>query len=508
MLNLHQGLLSQGIESSVITATDIGEQSPWRAAYHRKYAAELLVGSNRTELSNSHFSLDYLGKDLMGHQDVKEADIIHLHWVADFLTSESILRLAALGKPLVWTLHDMRPFTGGCHFPAGCDGFKKDCSECPQLRSNYLHVTKHTLQAMAEALESQNITFVAPSSWIAEEFKASRSGQRYNVRRIPYGVDTNLFVRQSRVLARKALGLSDEAQYILMASNSFAEKRKGLNLASEVLAKFHALSNQSGQPARNVRLLFCGEAAPQIPGWIADSVGFLSAEQMPVVYSAADVMLFTPLEDNLPNVVLEAMACELPIVSHQVGGIPDMLDGIEGVPSLAKAGDVCRMAAALMEVLSAPVRLRELAGHSACMATTSRFSLAIQAKAYADLYSQVLGAASPRLTAEPTACFSEKQAAAFILYPALEKDLEIPAEGKGASNPILGLRRCVETRATHQERLEQFRQSWLPWILRPAAWRARKDRSRLTKIIRIAEASILNQPLRRFKWVTGEAPEG
>jgi glycosyltransferase involved in cell wall biosynthesis len=491
MLNLHQGLLLHGIESSIITAEDFGEQSFCHAAYHRKYAAELLVWSNRTELSNSHFSLDYLGKDVGGHDAVKRADVIHLHWAAEFLTSESIRRLAALGKPLVWTLHDMRPFTGGCHFPAGCEGFKKDCSECPQLRSNYFQATKHALQAMSEALESQNITFAAPSAWIADQLKASSMGRRHKIRIIPYGVDINLFLRQSRVPARKALGLNDEARYILLASNSFSEKRKGLNLASEVLAMFHVLSSQSSQPSQTVRLLFCGEATPEIPGWIADSVGFVPPEKMPAVYSAADVMLFTPQEDNLPNVVLEAMACELPVVSHRVGGIPDMLEQIVGPSSLAKSGDVNAMAAALQKLICAPDHLRERLGQSAREVATRRFSLTGQAEEYMDLYESIVGGVSPQADANHGFSAAPDLGAPFTLYPALEEDLTISWKEEIDGDSRLKLRKYVEIRAGYQEQLEKFSRSWWTWILQPFKWRARRKRKLLTEKIRCAEAKVV-----------------
>lgn len=491
MLNLHQGLLSQGAETSIITVGDVGGQSPWCADYHRKYAAELLVWSNRTELSNSHFSLDYLGKDVGGHDAVKQADVIHLHWTAEFLTSASIARIAALGKPMVWTLHDMRPFTGGCHFTAGCEGFKTDCSECPQLRSNYFHVTKHALRAMAETLESRNVTFVAPSAWIAGQFKESSIGRGHEMRIIPYGVDTNLFLRQSRVPARKALGLSDDVQYILLASNSFAEKRKGLGLASEVLAKFRILSSQSSQPAQNVRLLFCGEATPEIPGWIADSAGFVPPEKMPAVYSAADVMLFTPLEDNLPNVVLEAMACELPVVSHRVGGIPDMLEQIAGPSSLAKSGDVDAMAGALQKIVCAPDHLRERLGQSAREVATRRFSLTGQAEEYMNLYESAAGNVSPQVDTKHGFSGALDLGAPFSLYPALEEDLTISWKEEIDGESDMELRTYVEIRAGHQEQLKKSRRSWWPWILNPSAWRARRGRKLLTEKIRGAEAKVL-----------------
>lgn len=491
MLNLHQGLLSYGMDSSIIAAEDFGEQSPWHASYHRKYAAELLVWENRTNWSNSHFSLDYLGKDVVGQENIKQADIIHLHWVAEFLTSESISRIAALGKPLIWTLHDLRPFTGGCHFPAGCAGFKTDCSDCPQLRSNDFDVTSHALREMTEALESQNITFVAPSVWIANESKASAMGRKHIIRVVPYGVDTNLFVRQSRVLARKKLGLNEDTKYILLASNSFAEKRKGLSLASEVLAKVRALSNQSIQPAQNVHLLFCGEASPHMPGWMADSLGFVPAEQMPAVYSAADVILFTPLEDNLPNVVLEAMACELPIVSHRVGGIPDMLDGLGGMFSLPEQGDVTGMARLLLDFIQSPEDVLQQVGRLERQAVVARFTLSGQASAYIDLYGQAMDrqvwASRSSINTTAPKCVMPKN----LLYPRLEKDLVISPKKTPGESSLVTLHRAVERKAIFQDELEELRRKSWPWILRPRAWRARLGRSRANKDVLLAEEAIL-----------------
>ena len=491
MLNLHAGLVGQGCRSSIIVSSDQQSRSSLQTGRHRKYASDLLVWRDRTDLSNSHFSLDVLGHDISKHPAIVEADVVHFHWVAEFLTSESIRRIAALGKPLVWTLHDMRPFTGGCHFPAGCEGFKTDCSACPQLLSNYFHATKHALQAMAETLDSQNVTFVAPSVWIAEEFRASWMGRRHEIRVVPYGVDTNLFVRQSRVLARKALALNDDAKYILLASNSFAEKRKGLDLASEVLAKVRALSNQRVQPAQNVRLLFCGEASPQIEGWIADSVGFVPAEQMPAAYNAANVMLFTPLEDNLPNVVLEAMACELLIVSHRVGGIPDMLGGVGGIFSLPEQCDVTGMASLLVDFVQGPEDLLQQVGQSERQTVLSRFTISGQASAYVDLYGQamdrrVLASRSTLDTTEQKCRVSKN-----LFYPRLAEDLVISPKKTPGESSLVTLHRAVERKAIFQDELEELRRKSWPWILRPRAWRARLGRSRANKDVLLAEQAVL-----------------
>src|SRR3954465_8401478 len=141
---LHQGLQQIGVDSLM----HVREKASTDAAVHSwplnlrgwrrkrvRWLEKWYVRKNRTPLSNTYFSLD---RPLSLHERLiraaAAADIIHLHWVSEFLRAESIQRLLQLGKPVVWTLHDQRPFTGGCHFTAGCLGFTSDCATCAQLR--------------------------------------------------------------------------------------------------------------------------------------------------------------------------------------------------------------------------------------------------------------------------------------------------------------------------------------------------------------------------------------
>jgi glycosyltransferase involved in cell wall biosynthesis len=335
MLGLHEGLLSMGVESWILTGRKVLEVKNCVVAPVDqqkepclKDIALELIWKNRTPVSNTHFSLDCAEGNLLDQPMLREADVIHLHWVSGILSSSSIAGLAILGKPVVWTLHDMRPLTGGCHFSAGCLRYREDCGSCIQLQDDILNFTRRTLLRMAAAAAVLKPSFVAPSRWMHQIVQGSSVARGLSSYCIPYGVDTDHFRPGSRKEAREILGLVPDADYILLASHSMLEKRKGASHAINIL---NALAKdplaQSRIALGKLRLLCCGHPTEdlRLQGWVIDHTGYRPASEMPYVYQSANIMLFTSTEDNLPNVILESMACGLPVVAHSVGGIPDLL---------------------------------------------------------------------------------------------------------------------------------------------------------------------------------------
>jgi glycosyltransferase involved in cell wall biosynthesis len=336
MVNLHRALLQTGLDSTILAdAPALGIEKfdrftddPQKRA-SRSCAADLLVSKNRSPISNSYFSIDLLGSDLSCHPLVQRADVINLHWTADFLSSRSIVELAKAGKKIVWTLHDMRPLTGGCHFPAGCRGFTSGCIECPQLIDNTFHITERNFLALREAVNISNPFFVAPSSWMAENVMKSgiSNGLRYEV--IHYGVDTMKFSPGKREDARMALSLPADVVFILVACQSFLEKRKGFTALLRILDHLHQIDQIKQRiETGSIRLLFCGKNADgfSLPcNWQSQYLGYLDNDGMVNAYRSANLLLFTSLEDNLPNVIMEAMSCGLPVAAHTVGGVLDLI---------------------------------------------------------------------------------------------------------------------------------------------------------------------------------------
>lgn len=395
MLNLHEGLLRLGVESLVLAeACKIADphfvQTAHRPEVKKALAqAEMdLIWSNRTDLSNTHFSLDLLGQHLAGHPLIQSADVINLHWTAGFLSSVSLAQLAGLGKPVVWTLHDIQPLTGGCHFASGCVRFYNTCGDCPQLKTDHWEMTKRIHSAMKTAVSLLRPHYVAPSEWMRHNIRHSGISYSSPVSLIPYGVDSAVFKPGPMRDAREKLGLSEDCRYILLASHSLAEKRKGAAYAIDILQQIRHSEAAGGAVAEGkLRLLCCGHDTDklEIEGWEIDRFGFVTPADMVLIYQSANALLFTSIEDNLPNVIMEAMACGLPVVAHSVGGAIDLLGGETAAGLLFDSGDSTKGSASLLRLFAETGLAGELASRGTGR-IAGHYSMERQAGNYVELY--------------------------------------------------------------------------------------------------------------------------
>jgi glycosyltransferase involved in cell wall biosynthesis len=396
LLNLHKSLLQNGLESSILATNGetagaervriIGSQfNGLNWLVYRE-----LICRNRTSLSNTFFSFDAGGIFVNSEREVLDADIIHLHWVANFLTTSSLSALASLGKPVIWTLHDMRPFTGGCHFSAGCKGFQQECQSCPQLQPTLHHFPVRAHMGQTDVVRLLRPVFVAPSKWLANECMSSSVAGSCHVEVIPYGIDAKTFSPMPQQEARSRLGLDPEALYIMLGAHSLGEKRKGGLLAQQVLRELaHHLPSAESVSTGQWRVVSCGaEPFPLDPPWHAEHLGFLSEQNMAILYAACDVLLFTSQEDNLPNMILEAMACGLPVVAYSVGGVPELVEsGKTGL--LADPFDTSTLCEHLKSIMG-NAELRQDMGRTARTAIATSFTLDAQARRYRDLYARLI----------------------------------------------------------------------------------------------------------------------
>jgi glycosyltransferase involved in cell wall biosynthesis len=248
---------------------------------------------------------------------------------------------------MVWTLHDVRPFTGGCHFPAGCDGFERDCGQCCQLRQDRWHVPRRSLRDQTMVLAESGVVIVTPSVWLAGLARRSGLFRQQRIETIPYGVPLAEFSPMSPTEARRRFGLAENGCYFLFGADYAAEKRKGL---SELRA---AVERLPPEVRGRFRLLTFGTSSPELEalGTAVQPLGYLrSSEELRAAYAAADYFVLTSLEDNLPCVMLESMACGTPVVAFASGGIPEVVRSGENgwtVPT----GDVNALSALLQRLI-------------------------------------------------------------------------------------------------------------------------------------------------------------
>ncbi len=398
-LRLHDGLRSLGIDSKVLVKKK-SSQDPFviqaAADYEPPLASiveKFYIQFQRAPLTNTCFSLGYPGVSCNHEQIVQQADVLVFHWVADFLNPMEINHLLSLRKPVLWVCHDMRAFTGGCHYPAGCRQFMETCTTCPQLKADPLHVVEANFVDQLEVFQSCPITVVAPSHWMAQEAQASAIFREAKIKTIPYGIETDIFKPANKKEARLHLGLSEDAFIILLTCSDGEEKRKGLEYLEELsYALLRKISETLGADFKyKIQFLFVGKRASTL-AHLAFPTKHLDVieedSQLQEAYAASDVLLSLSKEDNLPNTILEAMACGAPIVGFNTGGISDLVvHGENGF--LVSLGNIGALTEALLKILLNP-SLRDAMGQKSRSFIEKKFTLQRQAKAHKRLYEELL----------------------------------------------------------------------------------------------------------------------
>ena len=398
-VRLHRALLAAGMESVYaagrrhLDADDIVPAGPGAfAARVFEYANAATAKPFRRRdrrgfVTPSVFTYGRLKRHL-----IESADIVCLHWIAG-----AFLKAGRLGilrhKPVVWRLSDLWPFTGGCHYPGDCRGYERRCGGCPQLGSRIeWDITRHGWRSRARGYRDLDLTVVAPSRWIAHCAGASSLFANRPIEVIPTGVDTDLFRPRDRSAARAELGLPAERDLILFgALGATDDPRKGF---AQLAA---ALRQLAGTPAaKNAALVVfgSGEGAhdPSAEGGLPTTMlGRIDEpRRLAALYAAADVLVCPSLEDNLPNVALEALAAGTPVAAFAIGGMPDIVDDrICG--RLARAVDPAALAEAVGWLLDAKRTGADL-GKAAREKAISRFDLKHCAQRYRDLFTRIMAA--------------------------------------------------------------------------------------------------------------------
>ncbi len=275
------------------------------------------------------FSLPWFGPDLANHPLVLEADVIHLHWVQNsYVTLKTIKKLQSLNKKIVWTLHDMWAFTGGCHYNVECRKFENSCNTCPQLQNtSIIDFSKQTFENKRNAF-GKNIQIVCPSKWLATETSKSSLLGNNPIDVIPYNINFELFKPYDKAESRKLFNIEQDKKIILFVSMNIEDERKGFKWFKEAIFQ---LENSIPNWTDTHEILAIGRnSATKYFKTTMHYTGRLSnTEMISRAYAAADVFVAPSEQDNLPNTVIESLACGTPIVAFNIGGMPDMIDHMQ-----------------------------------------------------------------------------------------------------------------------------------------------------------------------------------
>ena len=405
---LHQGLLASGVDSTLLVVTrkscdpsvrvlpsgqpsavaDCPQQFPANNAYAQKvmeHWSALVSRYPERAPGMDNFSDDFSEIPLECCREIREADIVNLHWVSGIFNCLNAAR-ALRGKKIVWTMHDMNAFTGGCHYAGECTGYLKSCGSCPMLGSREEgDITRSIWQFKQYAYGKLDLHPVAPSRWLAGVASQSSLLDGFTTRVIPNGFPADVFAPSAgRAELRASYGVPADAKLVLFGAESLLIERKGL---------VYLLQALKGMATRGIMLAVFGRLPQELQLQLdlpLINLGFIEEEkELAARYAMADLFVIPSLEDNLPNTVVEAMLCGVPVLGFDIGGIPDMVEH-------QKTGYLvpARGVAALKDGINWCLFHPDAAGMGARAREKARanYRLEVQAEAYCALYRELLGA--------------------------------------------------------------------------------------------------------------------
>jgi len=331
------------------------------------------------------FSLLFREKKTLPQEPLPQ--ILHFHWIAEWLDFPSFFKHLPKDIPLVWTLHDMHPITGGCHYSNDCNKFENDCSNCPQLGPyNKFDISAYNLSLKIDALKDRDIYIAADSHWLKDQARKSQVFKNAkSIECVHYGMNDQVYSPVNKEACRKELGLeleNDEfvicfgADYIDTKRKGISELIQAIKILNEKNIKITCVVFGSGEyeTLENIKYVNFGEINDE---------NFLAK-----VYNLADVFVIPSLEEAFGQTCLEAMMCGVPVIGFNTGGIADMIKDYE-TGLMAKKGDVNDLADKIYKMLT-DRSLKNMLATNARKYAVENFQQQTQANKYHSLYKSII----------------------------------------------------------------------------------------------------------------------
>jgi len=390
---LYTGLQNAGIDSSMLV---MGKNSndlnviPSSFSKYEKFLNNfrsdldklplIFYPNRKPEMFSPSFSSEPVLKRIMEVQP----DIIHLHWIPrGFMKIEDLVKINC---PIVWSLHDMWPFTGGCHYDGNCCYYEYGCGNCPILNSGKKNDLSRRIFNKKKTIyrKLNNLTIIGLSNWMAECARKSKLFRDDQVITLPNGINTNLYKPIDKLFSREIFNLPMNKKLILFgAMDSTSEKRKGYKYLIEALESFGL---------KDVELVIFGASKPKskvITNFKQYFIGNVHDDfTLAILYSAADVVVVPSIQENLSNVIMESLACGTPVVGFDIGGNSDMIkDRITGY--LAKPLEPQDLTNGIHWVLENESRLNQLSINARNI-VLEQFSIEKVTQQYIKLYENMM----------------------------------------------------------------------------------------------------------------------
>jgi len=392
MYRLHEGLNAAGHNSRLMVDVKTSDEPGIESISSQTSAFRVFAGGLLDKFGNRFDRHLGFGKwscrnswRIAKTEMFLDADIVNLHNLhGGYFNFRALDDLNAL-KPIVWTLHDMNSFTGHCAFSYHCDEFIKGCDHTCPIPDVYPALPKGRIAANwflhKEFFETHyHLAAVCPSEWLAK--KALKGFWRnHRVEVIPYGVDSAIFHPLDKKEARKTLGVEPNGKYALFIAKNIDDPRKGADFFFDALKKINI---------NGLKIFICGDgeidAETKYP---VINIGLIHDEKLlRAAYCAADIFAAPSLADNLPNTVLESMACGTPVVAFDTGGIPEMISHMETgyVAGYKDTDDLARG----MQTLLNDENLVSVMSSRCVPYARERYSPRLIAEKYAGFYGEVI----------------------------------------------------------------------------------------------------------------------
>lgn len=334
VVRINKALKENGIDSKILTWLNSKEESKMLEVSRKNHFLNKLCIMNNQRLvdrytSHDFFHADRYGINFMKADELKNADIIHLHWVNEGVWSHNFAgKLKQLNKAVIWTMHDMWAFTGGCHYTGNCDKYYTGCENCPSLKSHKRKdISYKESKWKKNWVNNVNVRFIGCSNWITEEFNKSELGQSMEKKAlcIHNPVETDKFYCMDREICSKVLRIYTDKKIILFgAMSAVRDKRKGFEYLIRAIKK---LSPQKyalgifGNSFDDYNIF-----KKKINNFEVINFGIVKDDiHLCMIYNIADVFVAPSLQENLANTVAEALSCGIPTVAFDIGGMPDMV---------------------------------------------------------------------------------------------------------------------------------------------------------------------------------------
>lgn len=391
----HLGLLRAGVDSQMLVrfkttddphvheyspSTKILQRAPRLLRRHRiRSKSRRLLRSGKVFLDDRS---EYDGHELAA---LPEADVINVQSFWNFLHIPALFDHLPDDVPVVITMHEMAPFTGGCDYAGDCRQFEADCAQCPMMHSGsgqgIVHQSWKRKHDVYRTTRRGGLHFVADSTWLGEEAGKSSLLKDLPLSVIHYGVDTDVFRPLGRDLARDVLQIPHDQPVVCFAATYPNDTRKGLAHLTSALRMLR----------KPPFVLTWGVTLPSgLEGMPSRHLGPISSEYlMALAYSAADVFVMPSLQEAFGLTALEAISCGVPVAAFATGGIPDTVLH-ERTGLLAPVGDTTGLASAMERILSDREMGRRL-GDGGRRHALDHFSMQRNAENYIALYRRLLG---------------------------------------------------------------------------------------------------------------------